>query len=207
MLVHDTTAPTWSVSPANQIVECDTSFNQQLAATDLSGISHWRINDTEHFLITSTGLLKNLGFILPGSYGVSVTVFDIYNNPSSRDAIITIQDTEDPVWNTAPTNQNVEFGADLQYELDAYDPTGIETWYVNDVSHFVIDENGTLSNIVPLGIGSYGIIIQATDPYGNSLQSAITIAVSDNTAPTLIEMPKDQVLLAGEAISYQLNTG
>lgn len=205
VLVEDTTSPTWSTAPANAIAECGVPFSQQLYATDLSGVAYWRINDTEHFLITSTGLLMNLGVLLPGTYSISVVVYDMYSNPCDASAQITIQDTRDPVWNSIPAHQIVEFGSDLHYELDAYDPTGIETWYVSDTAHFSIDENGTLSNIFQLTIGSYGVLIRATDSYGNSLESAMTISVVDTTPPVWIEMPEDQVLHFGEHLVYQMN--
>jgi hypothetical protein len=63
----------------------------QLQASDPSGIGQWQVNDTAHFAISSGGLLTNATTLASGRYGVTVTVFDIYNNPLSVSFTVTVQ--------------------------------------------------------------------------------------------------------------------
>jgi parallel beta-helix repeat protein len=92
--VDDETAPTWVSVPTDQVIEFGQALSYQLQATDESGIHSWAVNDTVHFSIVG-GLLTNNGVLVPGSYGLQITVEDTSGNQLS--VIITITVTESPL--------------------------------------------------------------------------------------------------------------
>lgn len=96
--VSDTTSPTWTMTPENQVLEYGESLSYQLSATDLSGIGMWYVNDTTHFSIVD-GLLTNLGTLESGIYHLEITVQDIYGNPLT--VLISVTVGEQPI--TTPT--------------------------------------------------------------------------------------------------------
>jgi hypothetical protein len=89
--VQDTTPPAWSVTPTDQILAYGLALNYQLAATDLSGIDHWTVNDTVHFAISSSGRLTSVTSLAAGRYGLTVTVYDPYNNARSITFAVIVQ--------------------------------------------------------------------------------------------------------------------
>ncbi|MGY5876758.1 MAG: hypothetical protein RTU30_13500 [Candidatus Thorarchaeota archaeon] len=91
--VEDTTAPTWITTPSDQYILSSDFLDYQLEVVDLSNISHWIVNGTDHFAISSSGRLASIGLLDPGQYGLSVQCFDIYDNYC--EAIFRVIVTED----------------------------------------------------------------------------------------------------------------
>jgi alkaline phosphatase len=81
--IRDTIAPTWLNIPEDQIVEYGFGLVLQLNATDRSGITHWLVNDTFNFQISSSGLLESTTGATGVIYGLNVTAFDPYGNAAS----------------------------------------------------------------------------------------------------------------------------
>ncbi|MFX1389734.1 MAG: hypothetical protein ACFE9Z_06725 [Promethearchaeota archaeon] len=70
-------------------------------------------------------------------------------------------DITDPTWNSIPEDQIIEFGADLSYDVDASDLSGIAYYWINDTINFSIDSNGLITNAISLGAGNYWLEIRA----------------------------------------------
>jgi hypothetical protein len=87
VIVVDTTAPEWVVTPVDQTLAIGEALSYQVGAIDFSEISEWIVNDTQHFSIVN-GLISNATVLEIGNYSLNVTVVDIYGN--ARSAIITI---------------------------------------------------------------------------------------------------------------------
>ncbi|RLG45267.1 MAG: hypothetical protein DRN81_02175 [Thermoproteota archaeon] len=204
VVVEDTTAPVWTMLPSDQTLECGETLTYQLAAWDLSGTDHWTLNDTTNFVVTSVGQIINLELVLPGVYALRVTAYDPYGNSVSATLTITVQDTRAPTWSIAPTNQTLEFGDALSYTLSAYDPTGIELWWLNDTSRFSISQSGVLTNTTPLEVGRYNLLIGVNDTYDHARIIVLAIIVVDTTPPQWVVEPTDQVIQFGSSLSYQL---
>jgi len=202
--VQDTTPPVWIVPPMGQILECGEALDLQLEAWDLSGIDHWAINDTVNFAITSVGWLFTPGILTPGRYGLSVTVYDPYDNSLTATITILVQDTLPPKWSSIPSNQVVELGFPLNYDLDANDPSGIDTWWLNDTVHFTINESGLLSNATFLPVGVYSIQVWVNDTFGHILTGIITITVQDTTPPKWRNIPPSPTIVYGQILVLQL---
>jgi hypothetical protein len=105
---------------------------------------------------------------------------------------VTVQDTTDPTWDSPPTDQIVEYGNDLNYDLDASDLLGIASWEINDTINFNIDSNGIITNVGTLTVGDYGLEVRAYDPSGNYCSATFTVTVQDTTDPTWDSPPTDQ---------------
>ncbi len=65
-------------------------FVYQLEAYDLSGVGGWGVSDTTNFDITESGLLSNRRTLNPGTYNLTVYVYDIHGNSKSKLIQITI---------------------------------------------------------------------------------------------------------------------
>lgn len=103
VLVRDLTPPSWIVAPTNQVLNADEALDCQLAAWDLSGLSRWVVNDTNHFAITGAGRLTNATSLNAGHYGVTIEVYDPYDNRISATFTVTVEETTTTEPSTLPT--------------------------------------------------------------------------------------------------------
>jgi len=201
----DNIAPIWDILPQDQILEYGEDFNYQLDAIDPSGIISWWINNTSQFSISSNGLIINKVMLTVNRYYLEVKVYDSVGNYCNASIIITVQDTTAPTWNITPINQNLEFGNNLNYDLDASDLSGIDKWLINDTIAFNISQNGLIFNIIDLSVGIYWIEVRAYDPYNQFCQTQLMINVSDTFNPSWDEIPTDQYFRETEDIYYDIN--
>lgn len=182
----DVEPPSWIGLPTNQIIEFGDNLIYDLDATDLSGIDDWWINDTVHFSIDNNGAITNKMLLQIGVFRVKVWVNDTENNIQSASFNIIVQDTTSPNWNPTPSNYVIKFGDDLIYDLGATDLSGIDHWWINDTTHFSIDENGTITNVLALNGGEYWLEVRAYDPYDNYCTYIIRITVETTPTPPWI---------------------
>ncbi len=203
--VLDTLPPSWQPTPSNQNNELGTPFYYDLNASDPSGVDSWWINDTTNFDIDINGAISNTSILAIGSYGLRVWVNDTNNWVTSSDFQITVEDTTAPAWIETPTNQVIEFGEHLVYDLNATDISGLSHWWVDDNVRFNIDWTGRLRNNTIISPSDYGVSVYVNDTYGNIRSANILVTVQDTTAPSWLETPTDQVLQYGETLQYQLN--
>jgi hypothetical protein len=97
LTVVDTMAPTWTVTPEDQVLDYGEDLSYQLQATDGSGIASWAVNDTVNFAISASGLLTNAITLEPGVYFVEITVTDVYAHSVSVTIMITVNPAPPPV--------------------------------------------------------------------------------------------------------------
>lgn len=93
-----------------------------------------------------------------------------------------------PVWDQVPTSQVCEFGLPFRYDLNASDPSGLDTWWLNDTANFNIGSNGRITSIGVLTLGVFGVQVFVNDTYGNVLIGTFTIIVEDTTFPTWVQL-------------------
>ncbi|MFX0064741.1 MAG: S8 family serine peptidase [Candidatus Hermodarchaeota archaeon] len=175
--VQDSTLPSWVELPTDQIVEFGDNFFYDLNAADLAGISTWWLNDTAHFTIDADGIITNVASLSVGTYGLQVWVNDTHSNIQSASFTVTVQDTTPPSWGEVPTDQTLEYGDELDYQLIALDLSSIDHWIINDTIYFAISNTGHLTNATTLNPGTYGLKITVYDPYGNYNSATINITV------------------------------
>ncbi len=203
LTVEDTTDPTWITVPTHQIGEFYQTFSYAIEAEDLGGIDRYWINDTA-FSVDGSGVITNASTLAIGTYGVEVRAYDPSDNFCFAIFTITIQDTTAPTWDEPPEAIYSNPGVPVAIDLNASDPSGIHTWWINDTTHFSIGIDGLITNITSLSGGSYGIQVWVNDTYNNVLTAMFTINV-DNTPPVWDEMPSDQFAELNVDFTYDLN--
>jgi hypothetical protein len=109
-----------------------------------------------------------------------------------------------PAWNQLPNDQAAEYGYPFQYALDASDRDGIDTWWLNDTSFFVIDASGIITNRSQLSIGIYHLQVWVNDTLNYIQTASFRIHVQDTIGPVWTTIPEDQVLAYGELLGYRL---
>ena len=92
-------------------------------------------------------------------------------------------DSEPPSWQPEPTDQIIELGDHLSYQVSATDSSGIDHYWVSDAENFAVDSNGVITTTTLLEVGVYELEIQAYDPYDNYCSATIHVTVHDTTAP------------------------
>ncbi len=203
--VEDTTPPSWVQVPSDKTMELGGTFNYDLNATDLSGIGSWELNDTTYFDIDESGMITNKGLVPAGVYWLEVTVEDIYNNPLTDKLKITVEDTTLPSWAPEPTDQYIDFGDGLNYDLNATDLSGIGSWELNDTTYFNVDSNGVITNITSINVGVYWLEVRVNDTFDNQRTKAFRVIVQDIDVPIWIQIPSDKNMEAGTTFNYDLN--
>jgi hypothetical protein len=181
---NDVSAPVWTQVPETQHVEYGQAFSYDLNAPDSSGTDSRWLGDDTYFSIDSNGSIAERAPLEVGIYTISVFVNDTLGNTLSCSVLVMVSDTTTPVWTSPPMNQAIGQDQPLDYQLSASDLSGISTWHVNDTTHFSIDSEGHLRNIVSLAPGVYWVTITVSDIHGNDLSTSISITVSSSSTTT-----------------------
>ncbi|MFX1577751.1 MAG: cadherin repeat domain-containing protein [Promethearchaeota archaeon] len=177
--VQDLTAPTWDQPPSDQLVEYGDNFVYLVNASDLIGIDHWWISDSTHFAINTNGIITNATPLVVTVYSLEIRAYNDRNNYCTKTIQITVIDSTPPRWQPIPSDQTFLYGAFWQYQLEAYDLSGVTQWSVNDSSRFTISESGVLTSVVPLDMGQYNLNVTAIDPYGNSISALFSVVIRE----------------------------
>jgi hypothetical protein len=81
-------------------------------------------------------------------------------------------------WLAQPRNQLNDFGSSFEYQLAAYASAGIDQWWLNDTTHFAINNTGSITNASNLALGNYGLQIWVNDSLGNELTANFSVTVT-----------------------------
>jgi len=102
------------------------------------------------------------------------------------------QDTTCPTWDQIPTDQVIELGEPFTYDVDASDENGIDHYSISNTVDFSIDDNGLITDVRELELGSYNLEVEAYDPSGNFITAEFVLNVNvPDTAPPVIAGPAD----------------
>ena len=98
---------------------------------------------------------------------INLTIDDSSGTIIEEPLQIIIQDTEAPqsVGNISPPN--LLYGVPFRFDLNATDPSGIDTWIVDDTANFSVDQDGVLTNASILEVGLYQFTVTVNDTYDN----------------------------------------
>jgi parallel beta-helix repeat protein len=216
-LMYIPTPPTWMDIPIDQNLEFMDSPFYSLNVSSLSPVT-WSVNDTVHFTIDENGIIESPWILPLGEYPLLVRATNIYGSTISASFVVNVTLDADapPGWLIAPTDQEMDWGEEFDYQIVAIDPSGIDYWELNDTTHFSLTstrvaDSGTarIRNSSSLEIGTYGLLIHVYDSYGNRLSATIRIMVKslvqDTTSPIWIIAPTNQTLENG--IPFELHLG
>lgn len=81
------------------------------------------------------------------------------------------------VWDPAPADQTLAFGATLSYDLNVTSWFTLDAWTINDTTNFAISTTGLVSNALALTTGVYGIRVTVTDVLDSELIGEFTVTV------------------------------
>ncbi len=191
VIIQDTTAPTWDVTPTNQVIEYGSLFSYDLDASDLSSIHHWWLNDTTSFAIDSNGVITNVTTLAIGVHGLQVWVNDTIGNIQTAAFSISVEDTTDPVITAIP--EDIEFeegetGYSITWQFHDLDPSTY-TIYLNGEILLTGQWNSSSEVFIVvvdgLATGSHNFTIVVTDGSGNPAMDEVTVTVTAvTTTPT-----------------------
>jgi hypothetical protein len=90
VMVQDTTGPSFDEPVTDQSIGVGSDFTYDVNASDLSGVDHWWISDTDNFGISSTGIITNTVPLQAGVYELEVRAYDPYDNYGSTTFTLTV---------------------------------------------------------------------------------------------------------------------
>lgn len=180
---------TWTQSPLDQEVEFGLLIVCDLNATAYTPLT-WQLNNSL-FNIGNEGVI-NTWFPLPiGTYGLEVVVTNMRGHNLTDSFQVIIQDTIPPHWLIEPSDQVLQHGEALDYQLPVGDLSGIDHWALNDTGHFTLTstfyhQGGTarLVNATALEPGIYPLSVAVFDRIGNSISFVFSITVLESTITT-----------------------
>jgi len=159
--VQDTLSPVVVItSPVNaSSFEFGSDVSYTYTISDLSPTTV--IVKLDGVLVTDTGLLNGLSV---GTYSLTIEVTDDYSNFGSDEITFFVQDTISPVVVIiSPVNaSSFEFGTDVSYTYTVSDLSS--TSVIVKLNGAPITDSGLISG---LSVGTYTLIVEATDAYGN----------------------------------------
>ncbi|MFW9861849.1 MAG: nitrous oxide reductase family maturation protein NosD [Candidatus Thorarchaeota archaeon] len=196
LTVQEISPPEWISGPIDLGINFGEGFDYGLIAMDQSGIAEWAINDTVNFALSVTWLnvtgyyngwhllhITNETTLMSGMYSLNVTVADPYSNKLTGIFTITVeppdQDVTAPIWIVSPMNEVLEYGESFEQRLGAWDSSGVSIWWLNDTTHFAIDENGVVRNVTLVEPGVYRLEVRAYDPYDNYCSGTLVVTVNE----------------------------
>jgi len=188
--VEDTTAPTWLQVLGTIFLEVGNDFIYDLNATDASGTLLWSLGATYTFTITQTGVITNTMQLVVGTYLIEAHVQDASGNVLIGTVTLQVEDTQYPTYLVPPSNQIVPYGELIEFDIIAYDISGIATWSQNCTDFtMLLDTDGsiTTAHFTSNGLlasGVYGVEITIGDTYDNNVTMSMSITVMEETSTT-----------------------
>ncbi len=174
--------PVWSESPVDQTIDYGETIQCKLNATAPAPL-FWQLNDTL-FSVDIEGVVSSRALLLVGTYGLEVTVINIYGRSLAGSFTVVIQDTRAPNWIIEPTDQVFHHDEGFDYQLPVADPSGIDSWVLNDTIHFTLSASfyfcgstARITNTSILESRSYYLNISVYDVYGNRLSVILVVTI------------------------------
>jgi parallel beta-helix repeat protein len=103
VIVVDETPPEWVEVPSDITIYENEQLYYIVNATDPSGIGGFSVNSTLRFAISESGVLTNRSKLAPGKYGVSIIVWDKYDNVVYHVIRVTVLEVPTTTTITTPT--------------------------------------------------------------------------------------------------------
>jgi parallel beta-helix repeat protein len=200
-------APTWDEIPTDRTITQFDVLYYDLSVTCHSPVT-WSVNDTAYFTIDEEGVLESFGTLPVGEFGLAVNVTNIYNRTIQAEFTIIVLDTSRPyITHDLILEVYYEFGEPIYVDLNATDPSGIDTWWFDSggVSLLSIDAEGVVRNATIIYEPGTGVAVCVNDTYGNEATIILFIHVTDSVLPNLVTTPENQVIEYGEAFIYDLD--
>jgi len=165
------------------------------------------LNNTQSQLVTfwvnSTGASNNTYEFYVYTNRTSDMI--IYNSTQKWNVTITpyVSDITGPNF-TGISNQTIEYGYNLGYDINATDTSSVDCFSVNDTANFKINCSGYLENNTALNVELYWVNITANDSLGNKNYEIMSVNVTSTTLPLFTSI-LNQTIYYGFALGYDIN--
>ncbi len=194
--VQDQIIPVLLGVPPSATVECDAVPSAPLIGTDIIALDN--CSGTGILLNETSNKSGNPDFCSDYSYTITRTwtATDVSGNAVAFSQTITVQDTQEPIFNavnTVNTSTDANSCATfVNYEITALNLTDNCAPFANiDLSYTIdLDDNGIIDLAGSggdvsrsYGQGTHEVVFTATDPCGNSETHTLIINVVDSTPP------------------------
>jgi parallel beta-helix repeat protein len=196
-LIYLPTPPRWIEAPVDQAVEFWFSYlRYDLNVTCPSPVT-WHL-DHRLFSVDNQGIVTSFIILPVDTYHLRIAITNIYGSILLTNLLVAVLDTSLPGWLTVPTDQVLEYGESLDYQIAAIDPSGIDHWEINDTTHFILDTSfyfdGSTARITNGSIleqGSYALNLTVFDIFANKISAVFSViveadmmALTTTTSPT-----------------------
>jgi gliding motility-associated-like protein/uncharacterized repeat protein (TIGR01451 family) len=197
--VIDVQAPTFVTAPADTTAyaipsDCGTPFTWQEPVV----IDNCAVQSVDY--VSDPAGYTN-GDVFPvGQTTINYTAVDIYGNSSTHTFVINVVDTISPVFVSCPTNVTVssipgECGAFVSWA----DAVAIDNCQVASIVSNI--NSGTY-----FLVGTWPIVITATDIYGNTSTCEFTVTVIDAEPPVFESVPGQFFICAVDTATFSIQT-
>jgi parallel beta-helix repeat protein len=111
-----------------------------------------------------------------------------------------------PQWAAPPTRIDVELGVELTTDMTVYlwHFWLLQHWWSNDTTDVMISGSGVIKNATTLQIGIIPLEIWVNDTLGHTARTIVQVEVLDITPPEWIICPKDQHLVLGDDLAFEI---
>ena len=187
----------WDESFQTVATEIGEPFRYDLNATIYGGADHWWLTNTVNFDIDQGGVVTNATVLPLGPVVCMVHVNDTFGHVLLGIFTVIVEDLVSPTWSEPATDQSLECGESLHYDLNATDNVGLSSWWLNDTVHFTISNEGivTTRGIIPVGV--YGVQVWVNDTSDNAINTTFAVTVFDTRTPVWVETPQNQTVVSG----------
>ena len=189
VLVHvmDTTIPTWTAAPDDQVLEIGLPLSYQLYADDHYGIVGWTVNNTDFTIID--GLLQNATLLDLGLYPIEIRAYDPSDNYVAADIMISVGDSIPPSVDSPPdvVMSEDETGVFLQWVVGDATPYRYEllrNGTVIDSGEWLPEMRSIQVELTGLSPGLYEYTIILEDRGGNTATDVALVTVQEATTST-----------------------
>ncbi|MFW9935705.1 MAG: NosD domain-containing protein [Candidatus Thorarchaeota archaeon] len=159
------------------------------AASAPPGNLQWLVNDSFHFEVTD-GLLESRMGLYGDRYVLNITAIDTLGYSVQTLLFLTVWDTRAPEWIDPPEYLMLwAYDEPVSIYFNATDPSGIDTYYLEDTETFSINESGYLTNRTSLVLNSvYDIWVNVNDTWGHTTSLGVTLIAIIPLPPRLPEI-------------------
>ncbi|MBL7054586.1 hypothetical protein ISS05_02420, partial [Candidatus Woesearchaeota archaeon] len=190
-------------SPSNNTYTTDAELDVNYTVSDTNLNSCWYSNDS---MSTNTTLANCINITTvtwnEGQHNVTIWANDSAGNVNSS-SITFIANPTNPNF-TAMSNQTIEYRANLAYDINATDISGVDCFTVNNTNNFSINCSGYLQNNTNLSNKIYWLNITVNDTLGGESHGLIWVNVTNTTGPTFTDI-SNITADYGSALAYDLD--
>jgi hypothetical protein len=119
-------------SPGDLVFEYQGAISEFSWIANSYALADYQIKRNRDIIAThvwdGSPIIVDLSSLSVGEYKYDLLVRDYAGYRTDDTINVKIQDTTEPAWNPEPTDKSVELGDDLNYDLNATDPSPIDTW-------------------------------------------------------------------------------